>query len=375
VRSSAQQNRLWLGLPLGIVLLLLVSYLGRRDPQQALLSYLAAFMFFTGLSLGSLALVLLHLLTGGAWGLQLRAQLLGAARGLTLQALFAVPILIGLRTLYPWAHSPYGAENATLAAQSWYLNPGWFVARTVMYFVLWIGTLTLLGRMLASSERSVALTRLAAAGLLIYAFSTLLAATDWAMSLVPQWHSATFGLLVATGWLLSAAALAVLHAASSRAATAVYLPELLGDFGKLLLMLVLAWSYLAFMQYLTIWVADQPNEISWYIPRTTTSWRWLALFLVISLFAVPFALLLSRQAKRRRAWLRVIAFMLLAGSLGDALWLVVPGFRPQGLSLRWTDLLAVAGMGVLWSSLYLRELRKPNGMQARLRPPLAGTHG
>jgi hypothetical protein len=375
VRGIAQSSRPWLGMLLGITLLLIGGYVGQRDPQQALLSYLAAFIFFTGLSLGSLALMLLHLLTGGAWGLKLRAQLLGAARGLVLQALLAVPILVGLHTLYPWAQGRGGAVNPMLAAQSWYLNPGCFIARTVVYFALWIATLTLLGRLLVSSARSVALRRLAAIGLLIYAFSTLLAATDWAMSLMPQWHSATFGLLVATGWLLSAAALAVLHAATSRAASAAHLPELLGDFGKLLLMLVLAWSYLAFMQYLTIWVADQPAEISWYIPRTMTSWRWLAIFLVIFLFAVPFALLLSRHAKRRRAWLRAIAFMLLVGSLGDALWLVVPEFRPGGLSLRWTDLLAVAGMGALWSALYLRELRTPTGMPRGLGSHLAETHG
>jgi hypothetical protein len=366
MRSAWPWERLWSGPVLGVVLLLIAALLGRADPQQALLSYLAAFVFFTGLSLGSLALLLIHLLTGGAWGLKLRPQLLGAARGLPLQALFAVPILIGLRALYPWAQAGAGAhaQESMLVAQGWYLNPTWFVARTVIYFVLWLGILALLGRLLADPQRGAALPRLAAAGLLIYAFSTLLAATDWAMSLLPRWHSSTFGLLVATGWLLSAAALGVLHAASTGSAAAVHVPKILGDFGNLLLTLLLAWAYLALMQYLTIWIADQPAEISWYIPRTLTSWRWLAWFLVVFLFGVPFVLLLSRHLKRQRYWLRAIACMLLAGSLADALWLVVPQFRPTGLSLRWTDLLAAAGMGALWSSLYLRKVRTMVGARA-----------
>lgn len=364
--SNVQWGRAWLAPVLG-VLLLIGLFMGRRDPQQALLSYLAAFVFFTGLSLGSLALLLVHVLTGGAWGLKLRPQLLGAAWSLPLQALLVLPVLIGLRALYPWAQAGAAAHGSMLAAQAWYLDPGWFAARTVIYFVLWLGILIVLVRLLASRERSAALPRVAAAGLLVYAFSTLLAATDWAMSLMPQWHSSTFGLLVATGWLLSAAALGVLHAASTRTPAGVHIPQVLGDFGNLLLVLVLAWAYLAFMQYLTIWIADQPAEISWYIPRTLTSWRWLAWFLVFFLFGVPFVLLLSRQAKRQRRWLRAIAAMVLVGSLADALWLVIPQFRPGGLSLRWTDLLAAAGMGALWCSLYLRGVRTMCGVPAAER--------
>jgi hypothetical protein len=295
-------------------------------------------------------------LTGGVWGLRLRPPLLAAARSLPLQALLAVPILVGLRDLYPWALSGASVQPVMLPAQSWYLNPEFFVARTVIYFLLWLGLLSALGGALRGPQGK-ALPRIAAAGLIVYAFSTLLAATDWAMSLMPRWHSSTFGMLVATGWMLAAAALAVLHVVRAGAARTVPPPDTLRDLGNLLLVLVLAWSYLAFMQYLTIWIADQPAEISWYVPRTQTSWRWLAWFIIVFLFAVPFALLLSRQAKRRRHWLQTIAAMLLLASLADALWLVLPDFRRQGFSLHWTDLLAVAGMGALWYSAYLSKLR------------------
>ncbi len=210
----------------------------------------------------------------------------------------------------------------------------------------------------------------------MYALSTLLAATDWAMSLLPHWHSSTFGLMVATGWMLSAAALAVLRVMSTSDAAEVHAPDVRHDLGNLLLMFVLAWSYLAFMQYLTIWVADQPAEIAWYIPRTLSSWRWLAGLLIALHFAVPFAVLLSRRAKHRRSWLGCIAALLLFAQLADALWLIVPTFRAQGLSLRWTDLTAVAGMGLLWTGLYRTRLRSI----ARItRPPLyeqlEGAHG
>lgn len=373
--AGSTHRQWWLGGLAGAGLLLICLLSARHDQQQALLSYLAAFLFFTGLSLGSVALLLVHALTGGAWGKRLRAPLWAAARGLPLQALLAVPILIGMRSLYPWMQDAVSRQQGMLPAQSWYLNPPFFIARSIGYFVLWCGLFAVLARQMRSPQRALS-AGIAAIGLIVYALSTLLAATDWAMSLVPQWHSSTFGLLVATGWMLAAAALAVLRAVSVTDVTAPVPPAVLRDFGSLLLALVLALSYLAFMQYLTIWVADQPAETSWYIPRTLTSWRWLAWFLIVFLFAAPFAVLLSRVAKRRRPWLQAVAVMLLIGSLGHAIWLVLPDLRVQGLSIHWTDLCAVVGAGALWSSLYFRNLQASSGGLADNSVEAAGTaHG
>ncbi|MGB6603777.1 MAG: hypothetical protein WA747_03990 [Steroidobacteraceae bacterium] len=361
----------------GAVLLVLCLLAGRVAPRQGLLSYLFAFLFFTGLSAGSLALLLVHVLTGGAWGDALRTPLLAAARVLPLQAVLALPILVGMRVLYPWTMPALLAHDTVLRAQGWYLDEGFFVARTVVCFALWLAVLAVLLRWLAQPARAAALPRLAAAGLIVYALSTLVLATDWVMSLVPQWHSSTFGMMVATGWMLGAAALAVLRS-TSRGAPAEQAPRTLRDLGNLLLMFVLAWAYLAFMQYLTIWIADQPAETSWYISRTLTTWRWLAWFLIAFHFAVPFAVLLSRQAKQHRTWLAAIAAMLLAAQLADALWLVVPDSRTTGFSLRWTDLLAPAGIGALWLSLYFRGLRlAPRGALAQEAAgvPLGSVHG
>jgi hypothetical protein len=343
----------WILALAGVVLLgcLLVSF---APAQERLLSYLFAFLFFTGISIGSLALIMVHVLSGGAWGELLRHPLLAAARTLPLQALLAIPILVGLAALYPWANPEASAHDPLLRDQSWYLAPTFFVVRTIIYFILWIAFLWMIGASAREPGRARALPRIASCGLIVYALSSLFAATDWAMSLVPHWHSSTFGLMVATGWMLAAAALAIL-CATGRISAGVVTADLLHDLGNLLLMFVLAWSYLAFMQYLTVWIADLPAETAWYIPRTLSSWRALAIFLVVFHFAVPFAVLLSRRAKRRALWLAGIAALLVVAHLADAFWLVVPTFRPRGFAIRGSDLLAVAGMGALWGSIYLRQ--------------------
>lgn len=363
-RWRAAPRAQWLALAGGIGLLLLCLPAGRAAPRQALLSYLFAFLFFTGLSLGSLALLFVHALTGGEWGQRLEPQLVAAARTLPLQAALVLPLLLGMPVLYPWAAPGAAAGDVLLAAQRWYLEPAFFALRTLGCFALWLALVALFVRWQAS--RPAALPRLAAGGLIVYALTTLVVATDWAMSLEPHWHSTSFGMLVATGWLLAAAALAVWRAAASRDACAVRSPAVLRDLGNLLLLLVLGWSYLAYMQYLTVWIADLPAETSWYLPRTLSSWRWLAWALIAFHFAVPFAVLLSRRAKEARGWLGTTAALLLFAQLLDALWLVAPGARPQGLSLRITDLLAPAGMGLMWWALYADGPRLPH-LQGGLR--------
>lgn len=371
-----RERRQWIALSIGVLALLASLLLGLTvSAHQALLSYLFAFFFFTGLSVGSLALAMVHPLTGGAWGFYIRPQLLAAVRTLPLMALLATPVLLGMHVLYPWTHANALAHDATLREQAWYLDPTFFVIRTVMYFVLWIGWMVAFGRYI---EDPLVARRIAAPGLIIFALTSLLASTDWAMSLMPHWHSSTFGMMVATGWMLAACALAILCAMRARASDDAHPPPLLHDLGNLLLMFVLAWSYLAFMQYLTIWIADLPAENAWYIPRTLTSWRWLAWFLIAFHFAIPFALLLSRGAKRKRAWLGWIAGMLLLANLADALWLIGPNFRSAGFALRWTDLCAPLGIGGLWWCVYLGQLRcarLPQVTQHSAQTHLGRAHG
>src|SRR3569833_563484 len=211
--------------------------LGFAPAQERLLSYLFAFLFFTGISIGSLALVMVHVLSGGAWGELLRHPLLAAARTLPLQGLLSIPILVGLPALYPWADHDASAHDPMLRDQGWYLAPTFFIARTIIYFVLWIAFLWMIGASARDAGRTRALPRIASCGLIVYAVSSLFASTDWAMSLMPHWHSSTFGLLVATGWMLAAAALAILCAIAWTSA-AVPTANLLHDLGNLLLMFV-----------------------------------------------------------------------------------------------------------------------------------------
>jgi hypothetical protein len=330
--------------------LLLVGAVALPGGQGLPPAWVATCVFWGGLSLGSLVLLMIHQLSGGAWGEALRRPLLAAAGVLPLLLVLLLPLLVTPERWYPWA------DTGLLTLDSvpvWYLNVPFFRLRALLYLVVW---LTLAWAVGAWGRRDGTVARrarrISPGGLVILLGTTSLASFDWVMSLDPQWYSAIFGLLVTAGQVTAALALAVLWYAAARAATAPD-PQLLNDFGNLLLTLLLLWTYLVGMQFITIWIADLPREIRWYLPRLQTDWRWMGLVILTLHLFVPLPLLLSRSIKRSRAGLGLAAALLLGAQGLYALWLTLPTLRPQGLQLALADLAVFAGVGGLWLSAFL----------------------
>ena len=367
----------WIVGAVGALLFALAAYV---DRAQAFQSYLFVWWFLLGIPLGSIAMLAVHNLTGGGWGEVIRRPLDAAARLLPLSLLLVVPLLFGLSDLYVWARPDAVAADALLGAKRWYLSVDFFLIRNALYFVVWLVLAHVLRKWAfarkddATLRQKERLRAISAIGLLLYAGTVTFAGVDWIMSLSPRWYSTTFGFLVGIGQTMSAFAFAIVCAAwrlrnavgsqanlpstapeSERSITDV--PGLFQDLGNLLLMFVMTWAYLAFTQYLITWAEDLPNEIAWYLPRVKTSWHDVALLLVAIHFALPFLVLLSRRAKRVPRALGLLALLLLAAHLVDAYWLVVPAQRPNGITIAWSDVPAIAALGGLWLAVFLRVAR------------------
>jgi len=332
---------------------------------QALMpSYLFVWLFLLGLSLGSMALLFVHNLTGGDWAEQVRPVLEPLVSMLPYCALLAIPMLVRLPDLYSWMRSGEIAPLDVEPAQTWYLNPIFFGIRWALYFAIWIVFGFLLqkwspSRKVAAPAPAASSTRaISGIGLFLFLITTTFSSIDWTMSLTPQWVSTEFGLLTGTGQCLSALSFAITATIWFAPNANRNLPARFHDLGNLLLALVLIWSYLAFMQFIIIWIEDLPNDISWYLPRTRGNWGGVALFLACIHFAVPFLLLLLRGIKRTPQALQSLAALLLFASLTDAFWLVIPAFRPQRFELQWNDLLALLAIGGVWLGLFLRIARR-----------------
>ncbi|HEY1731780.1 MAG TPA: hypothetical protein VGG15_08515 [Terriglobales bacterium] len=362
--QAAHWQNIWLGVGLVGVLACIAGAVVSRE--QFMRGYLIGYIFWLGLSMGCLALLMVQYLSGGFWGLAIRSTLEAATKGLPLMAVLFLPIALFRHDLYAWMSDP-----SLTPRNSWYLHTGglggWF-ARAIIYFVLWIGLATILnrrGRRLYSplSGTLPLFQGISGLGLVIYALSISFASVDWVMSLDPHWGSTIYGLIFIAGEGLSALAfcVAILTLLTRHSPyREIIKPTQFHDLGKLMFAFVMLWAYFSFSQWLIIWSGNLPEEIGWFLNRIHGGWGVVALIIILFHFALPFALLLSRERKRAGSRLIGIAIFLMFMRVVDIYWYVVPNFAHERehfyLSI-WYIVPPIA-IGGLWLGYFFYNFRK-----------------
>jgi len=334
--------------------------------EQLFRSYLIAYLFWFGIALGCLPLLMLHHLVGGTWGFVIRRVLEAGTRTLPLMALLFLPILFGIHSLYEWSDPQVVARDRILQAKDAYLNVPFFIVRAVVYFFAWLVFAYLLNRWSAEQDRTgdPALVRrfqlLSAPGLIVYCLAITFAAVDWGMSLEPHWFSTIYGMLFIVGQSLGALAFVIPVVARLSEAPPVsefLKPDIFQDLGNLLLAFVMLWAYVSFSQYLIIWSGNLPVEIPWYAHRGTNGWQWIAALLALFHFAIPFLLLLGRANKRSKTFLAGIAIAVVVMRWVDIYWLIAPAFSPS-LRIHWMDIVLLVVIGAIWLYAFAAQLTK-----------------
>jgi hypothetical protein len=352
----------------GVVLTLLLAVGAFLDRAQFFHSYLVAYLFWTGIALGSLAILLLQHLTGGAWGLVIRRVLEAATRTLPLMAVLFIPIILGAHQIYPWTHHEEMSKTPALEEKArLYLNLPFFSGRAALYFAIWL----LLGYLLSrwSEEQDLTADRrlaknmrmISGPGFLLFVLTVTFASVDWAMSLNPEWFSTIYGLLFVIAWALSALAFAIAvmsFLSSHEPMSRIVKPNHFQDLGKLMLAFVMLWAYFAFSQFLIVWYGDLPEEIQWYLPRLRGGWGVIAVSVIFFHFAFPFLLLLSASLKRDPRKLVMLSGLILVMRFIDLFWMIAPEFSHAGFHVSWMDVVAPIAMGGIWFAMFTWQLRK-----------------
>jgi hypothetical protein len=349
------------------------------DRDHFFRSWLVAYMLFFGIAMGSLALIMVQHLSGGAWGV-FRRVFEASSRTLPLLMVLFVPVVIGMGTLYPWTHADHVAADEVLTKKAPYLNTTFFVVRAVVYFAGFWLLATLLNKWSQQQDEgnvgaNTRLQRLSGAGLVFYALAVTFAGVDWIMSLNPHWYSTIFGFLMIGGQGLAALAFTILVSAflfRRNPMADLLKPSHFHDLGKLMFAFVMLWAYFNFSQYMLTYAANLIEEVPYMITRTSHGWQYLALFLVIFHFAVPWLLLLSRDLKRNPGRLVVVAVWMLFVRFADLYMMVSPEFDASGganlhllagehashFFVHWLDLAAPVAIGGLWLWMFFTELRR-----------------
>jgi hypothetical protein len=355
--ERVQRNVLFVGL-----VAILVSLIGLfMDPAHFWQSYLFAYVFWAGLALGCLGIFFLHNVVGGNWGVAIRRLVESGLQTLPLVLLFAIPLFFALGSIYKWTDAGYRAEHFAVGHKAAYLNPTFFIIRTLLYFVIWFFTGFLILRMANEHDRTgdpalfKRIKARSAPALLVFVLTTTYAFIDWIMSLEPDWYSTIYAWMFTVGEVLLTFSflVAVLVLLSKREPFASFLTrQHYHDIGNLMLAFTMLWAYMSFSQLLIIWAGNIKDEIPWYVSRAFGSWGALAAILIVLHFAVPFLLLLQRMVKRNLRRLRLVTMLMMVLSALDVYWLVMPAFYPKGIQFAITDVLAFFGIGGLWLALF-----------------------
>jgi hypothetical protein len=363
--DTARWQRRSLGV--GVAALVLGAVAAPFGPAAFFRAYLATWLFFLGIPLGSMALLMAYHLTGGSWGLMIRRILEAAMKTLPLVALLFLPIAWGIGYLYPWAQPELVAESPKLQYQQIFMNPPLFWIRAAVYFAVWIATASVLSYWSRKEDHSASprlawkTLKFSGFGAVLYGVSLHFAMIDWGMSLTPEFHSTIWGPTFATSQLLSAFSFAMIVLAcliQKPPLAEVASLKVRNDLGSLLLTLLILWAYMAWFQFMLVWIANLPVDVVWYLPRTSIGWKAAAWALFAVNFVVPFLLLLMRPVKRNSRTVAWIAGLILLMQLVFTYYQIMPGMSADGMGAFGMALLIPVGIGGLWLANFLRHLQR-----------------
>jgi hypothetical protein len=318
--------------------------------EAFLRAWLCSYLFWLGVPLAGITLVLVHDLSGGEWMETARPALDAAIATMPVASLAGIPAFVGLNSLYSWTHPASDLGNV------FYLNPAGFFIRYAIYVVLWnsLAAFALWGPREGKLPVPSALSWISGLGLVAMAFSAGFASIDWILSLEPRFWSSVFSYTQGASWFNTGMALVLLTVAL------VGWPggerrKHMADLSQILLATTIFWAYVEFMQFLIIWEENLKTEIPWYLKRLDSVWH-PAIYVSATLgFVVPFFVLLWAPSKRHRAVVGAVCAGILVSRLANTWFLVMPEFESP--TPFWLDAAAVLGLGGIVVLLFARVLR------------------
>lgn len=326
-----------IGIALLIIGLLLGAVLFIADTHRALYNYLLTFFFLLSISLGALFLVALEYLAGADWSVPIRRVVEFFAAGLPILLILSIPLLFNIGSIFEWAHEEIVAADKILMKKVPYLNTTFFIIRVFFCFALWILFYFLIIRNSKKQDTTgdQKFTKknifLSAIFIPIFAITITIAGVDWLMSIEPHWFSTIFGVYVFSGSVvgtLAAVTLAVVLMMERGYLHPKMTKHHLYSLGGLMFGFINFWAYIAFSQFLLIWYANLPETTFYFIDRWETSpWLYVSILLIVFHFVVPYAVLLSQEAKMNPKKLKFISVWLLVAHLIDLYWLTMPSFH------------------------------------------------
>ena len=368
--GDSRSNFAWQlpSLVVGVVAAIVAIIVALIGDVQFFQSYLMAYLFWLGLSLGAFVMLLAQHMAGGSWGAVIRRPLEAAVSVLPVLAILFLPILFGMQALYIWTDPEYVAQTPIVAAKTAYLNVPFFIVRAVIYFAIWLGGAWWYLRMARRQDADprnagvlgFRMRSFAGAWMILYVLTVTFAAFDWGMSITPDWFSGIYPTIHMAGQAISGIAFVIIAmvflARRDDGVNELLTTKRLQDLGNFLMAFLMFWAYVSFSQLIIIWSNNIVETNTWYVARLNTDWVALGVFLLVFGFFAPFLILFSRWVKRKRTALVTVAAFSLLVRLLDLVWILMPSFGREGAWIHVMDVLLIIAVGGIWLSLFARSL-------------------
>lgn len=286
-----------------------------------------------------------------------------------------VVLFMGKDHVYHWIQ--YLGENIAegqpgydkiLAGKSWFLNTGWLLVGVPTIMVIWWLFRIVLVRLSHKEDEEGGLSffkksiTYSAAFLVVFAFSFSVLSWLVMMSIDPHWYSTiysvyNFAIAFVTG--LTVICFFTLYL-KSKGYMEIVSDEVIHDIGKFMFAFSIFWGYIWLAQFLLIWYANIAEESIYFTARLTDHFKPLFRTNIVMCFALPFLILMMRNAKRNPKVLLVAGSIILLGHWLDLFLMIMPGTVGQTAEIGLLEIgltMTFAGFFIFW---VLQNLSKRN---------------
>ena len=358
-------------LSLGLILIGVIStsYAFITDAHAAWTSLLFNNYFFLGISIFAVFFVALQHVAEAGWSTVIKrvpeAIMTFLPYTCAIMIFIVVAAILHWNHIYHWMEEGIMTEGAPnydkiIAGKEAYLSPIFFLVRSLIYVSVWIycakrlRDISLQGDLeggLGKKSYNKGIT-VSAWFIVFFAISSSTASWDWIMSIDTHWFSTLFGWYIFSEW--SAIGFTTILLFCLFLKKQGYLPDLsesiIHDLGKFVFAFSVVWTYMWFSQFMLIWYANIPEEVTYFMERIELpNYNFLFWFSAAINFVVPTIVLMSRDAKRNTNFLIFASVTILIGHWINSYLLFAPGTLHDHGHLGFTEL----GMGLGFLGLFL----------------------
>ena len=346
------------------------------NPHGAWPALLFNTYFYIGIAVFGVFFVALQYVAEAGWSIVLKRvpeAIMAALPVFSLIMLFIMMAsIMHWNHIYHWLHDgimTVGHEDydAIIAGKEAYLNASFFIIRTIIYLLGWnyfakkLRALSILEDKEGGTAIHFKGVSTSAWFMVFFAVTSAMASWDWIMSIDTHWFSTIFGWYVFAEWCAIGFTTVLLFTLYLKRKG--YLKDVnenhIHDLGKWIFAFSLVWTYIWFSQFMLIWYANIPEEVTYFTARLEVeNYKFLFWFSMIINFIAPIILLMSRDAKRNNGRLIFVSCIILLGHWLNSYLLVTPGTLGTHGHIGFTEIGIGLGFAGLLIFLVLNALTK-----------------